>query len=181
MPSSYPTSIDTLPNPTPGTALNDSTTGLRHSDQHANANNAIVAVQTELGTVPSAGHASVAARLTVMDVLHFNFAVAETAAIAANDTSTQRVYGARTIVGVRASLKVAQTSGSVVTFDVKKNGTTIFSTKVTIDNTEKTSTTAAVAAVLSSTTLSDDDELSAVVHQIGDGTAKGASVLVLLA
>lgn len=81
-----------------------------------------------------------------------------------------------TLTSVRASLVTAQTSGSLLTVDVKKNGTTIFSTKPTFDNTEKTTLTAATLPVLSTTALSSDDEISFDVVQIGDGTAIGLKV-----
>jgi hypothetical protein len=77
---------------------------------------------------------------------------------------------------VRASLTNPQVSGSIFTVDITQNGTSIFSTLLTIDNTEKTSTTAATPAVLSATDLFDDDEIVVQVTQIGDGTATGLKV-----
>lgn len=83
-----------------------------------------------------------------------------------------------------ASLTVAQTSGSTFTVDINKNGTTIFTTRITIDNTEKTTATAAVAAVLTTapafTAFAKDDEVTIDLDQIGDGTAKGLKVLLLV-
>jgi hypothetical protein len=70
----------------------------------------------------------------------------------------------------RASLATASTSG-VPTIDINKNGTTIFSTKLTIDANEKTSTTAATPAVLSTTTFSDDDEITMDIDVAGTGAA----------
>lgn len=62
---------------------------------------------------------------------------------------------------VSASLTTAQASGAtLVTVDVKKNGTSMFSTKITIDNTEKTSETAATPAVLTATGIAYDDEIT---------------------
>jgi hypothetical protein len=83
------------------------------------------------------------------------------------------------ITGVRASLTTAQASGTIFTVDINANGTTILSTKITIDNTEKTSTTAAVQPVLSTTSLSDDTELTIDVDQIGDGTATGLKITLI--
>lgn len=77
---------------------------------------------------------------------------------------------------VRASLTVAQTSGSILTVDINKGGVSILSTKLTIDNTEKTSVTAAAAAVISDTAWSDDAEFTIDVDQVGDGTAQGLKV-----
>lgn len=92
---------------------------------------------------------------------------------------TFRAVGAFTLSAVRASLTTAQTSGSIITVDVKKNGTTIFTTKVTIDNGEKTSVTAATPSVLSTTSFADDDEITIIVDTIGDSTATGLKVAFL--
>lgn len=51
MATNYPTSLDSFSNPTSGSALNSPS----HSAQHANINDAMVQVQTKLGTTPSAG------------------------------------------------------------------------------------------------------------------------------
>ena len=59
MATNYPGSIDSLTNPSPGAAL----TSPSHSAQHANANDAIEAIETELGTTPKGSAASVKARL----------------------------------------------------------------------------------------------------------------------
>ena len=84
-----------------------------------------------------------------------------------------------TVTGVRASLSTAQTSGSIFTVDINEGGTSILSTKLTIDNTEKTSTTAATAAVISDSALADDAEITIDIDQIGDGTAKGLKVTLI--
>lgn len=84
-----------------------------------------------------------------------------------------------TITGIRASLTTAQTSGNIFTVDVNNNGSSILSTKITIDNNEKTSTTAATAPVVSSSSVSLDDELTVDIDQIGNGTATGLKVTIL--
>lgn len=84
-----------------------------------------------------------------------------------------------TLSAVRASLTTAQASGSILTVDINEGGTSILSTKLTIDNTEKTSTTAAAAAVISDTALADDAEITVDIDQIGDGTAKGLKVYLI--
>jgi hypothetical protein len=84
-----------------------------------------------------------------------------------------------TLSDVRASLTTAQTSGSIFTVDVNEGGTTVLSTKLTIDNTEKTSTTAATPMVISDTALADDAEITVDIDQIGDGTAKGLKVYLI--
>jgi len=77
----------------------------------------------------------------------------------------------------RASVNTAQASGSLITVDVNKNGTTILSTKLTIDNTEKTSVTAATPPVLSSDTIADDDEITVDIDAVDGATAaKGLKI-----
>jgi hypothetical protein len=84
-----------------------------------------------------------------------------------------------TLTAVRASLAIAQTSGSILTMDINEGGSTILSTKITIDNGEKTSTTAATPPVISDASLADDAEVTIDIDQIGDGTAKGLKVALL--
>jgi hypothetical protein len=84
-----------------------------------------------------------------------------------------------TITQVRVSLLVAQTAGSIITFDVNKNGTSILSTKLTIDNNEKTSLTATTAAVISTASVSNDDEITFDIDQVGTPEAKGAVITVI--
>ena len=76
----------------------------------------------------------------------------------------------------RASLTTVSSSGNPA-IDINKNGVSIFSTTLTIDANEKTSTTAATAAVLSTTTFADDDEITMDVDTAGTG-AKGLKVII---
>lgn len=92
---------------------------------------------------------------------------------------TFRTPCAMTVTAVRASLTTAQSSGSIFTVDINEGGTSILSTKLTIDNTEKTSTTAATPPVISDTSLADDAEITVDIDQIGDGTAKGLKVTII--
>lgn len=92
---------------------------------------------------------------------------------------TFRMPFAFTLSAVRASLTTPQTSGSIVTVDINEGGSSILSTKITIDNTEKTSTTAATAPVISDTSLADDAEITVDIDQIGDSTAKGLKVYLI--
>lgn len=90
-----------------------------------------------------------------------------------------RSYKAFTIASVRASLVTASSSGTV-TLDVRKNGTTIFSTPLTIDATEKTSVTAAVPAVISNASVANDDLIEIDIDGAGTG-AKGLVVTFISA
>jgi hypothetical protein len=83
------------------------------------------------------------------------------------------------VTEVRASLNVAQASGSILTVDINANATSILSTKLTIDNTETVSTTAAAAPVISTAVLSDGAFVSFDVDQIGNGSAKGLKVTLI--
>lgn len=78
----------------------------------------------------------------------------------------------------RATLDTAQTSGSIFTVDINEGGTSILSTKLTIDNGETSSTTAATAAVLSDTAIAEGGVISIDVDQVGDGTARGLNVII---
>jgi hypothetical protein len=90
--------------------------------------------------------------------------------VAGTNLAQFRAPFAGTLTRVRAALKTAATSGTV-TVDINENGTTVLSTKLTIDATEKTSTTAAVAAVISDTAIADDAEITIDVDDDGAGDA----------
>jgi hypothetical protein len=92
---------------------------------------------------------------------------------------TFRMPFAMTVTAVRASLTTAQASGTIFTVDINESGTSILSTKLTIDNTEKTSTTAATAPVISDTALADDAEITIDIDQIGNGTATGLKITLI--
>jgi len=77
------------------------------------------------------------------------------------------------VTGVGASLTTAQTSGDIITVDINDDSISILSTKITIDNTEKTSATAATAPVISSSTIAAGSVVTFDLDQIGDSTAKG--------
>lgn len=83
---------------------------------------------------------------------------------------TFRMPRAVTLTAVRASLTTASTSGTP-TVDINEGGTTILSTKLTIDANEKTSTTAATAAVISDSALADDAEMTIDIDVAGTGAA----------
>lgn len=95
---------------------------------------------------------------------------------------TFRIPYAFTLTDVRASLTTAQTSGSSLTVDVKKNGTSLFSIKPAFDNGEKSTLTGAgylFVGSASTASLADDDEITIDITQLGDGTAKGLKVMLI--
>ena len=81
-----------------------------------------------------------------------------------------RIPTACTVLGVGAYFDTAGT-GSITTIDINENGSTILSTKITIDATEKTSTTAATPAVISDNTIAADAILTFDIDGIASGTA----------
>lgn len=100
-----------------------------------------------------------------------------TALTAGTSLVTVRAPRAMTLTKIKASLTTASSSGNP-TFDVKKNGTSLFSTALTIDATEKTSETAATPAVLATTSIAADDELIFDITNAGTGAA-GAKITLL--
>lgn len=93
----------------------------------------------------------------------------ETTALTTGLKVTFRMPYAMTLVSVKASLTTAQASGNIFTVDITSNGTSIFSTLLTIDNSETTSGTAVTPAVLSTTSLSADAEIKISITQAGTG------------
>lgn len=91
---------------------------------------------------------------------------------------TFRVPYACTLTDVRASLTTASSSG-IPTFDINENGTSVLSTKLTIDANEKTSTTATTPVVISDSALADDAEITIDVDVPGTG-ATGAKITMYL-
>lgn len=91
---------------------------------------------------------------------------------------TIRAPSAFTLTAVRASVSTAPT-GATIIVDVNEAGTSVLSTKLSIDATEKTSTTAATAAVISDSAIADDAELTIDIDQIGS-TIAGAGLKITL-
>lgn len=114
--------------------------------------------------------------------------ITESFVIAVSDEETDLTTGtnkvkfrmpyAFTLSEVRASCTTAP-AGSTITVDINESGSTILSTKLTIDAGETTSETAATAAVISDTALADDAEISIDIDQVGSSTA-GAGLKVTL-
>lgn len=90
---------------------------------------------------------------------------------------TIRAPYAFTLTAVRASLTTASSSGTP-TVDINESGTTVLSTKLSIDANEKTSTTAASAAVISDSSIADDAEITFDIDTAGTG-ATGLKVWLI--
>lgn len=132
-----------------------------------------------LGLLDDADAASARTTLGLNDALIIACSDEATPLTTGTAKVTFRMPYAMTLTAVRANLKTAQVGGSIFTVDINDSGTTILSTKLTIDNGEKTSTTAATAAVISDTVLADDAEITVDIDQIGDGTAKGLKIALI--
>jgi hypothetical protein len=99
----------------------------------------------------------------------------ETTAITAGSAkATIRSPFAFTLTDVRANLNTASSS-AVPTVDINVSGTSVLSTKLTIDVNELTSVTAGTAAVISNGTIADDVVLTFDIDVAGTG-AKGLKV-----
>ena len=92
--------------------------------------------------------------------------------------STFRMPYAFTLSAVRASVTTAPT-GSTIIVNIKESGTTILSSRITIDPTEKTSVTAAAQPVISDTALADDAEITVDIDQVGS-TVAGTGLKITL-
>lgn len=84
--------------------------------------------------------------------------------------------------GLYAGLTVAQAAGVLVTVDVNVDGVSIFTTRLTFDNAEKTTITAATPAVYSAAFVTANRiipagaEVTIDVDQVGTALAKGLAV-----
>jgi hypothetical protein len=88
-----------------------------------------------------------------------------------------RMPYAMTLTAVRASLSTTSSSG-IPAIDINESGASIFSTTLTIDTGEKTSTTAATPAVISDANLADDAEITVDIDTAGTG-ATGLKITLI--
>ncbi len=82
------------------------------------------------------------------------------------------------ITEIICSVMTAQSSGSILTFNIKKNGVTLFTTKPTIDNTELSTLTAATPMSIFYTAMAKGDVLTFDIDQVGSG-GLGATVSII--
>jgi hypothetical protein len=97
----------------------------------------------------------------------------------ADDLAQIRMPFAFTLTEVRAFVNTAPT-GAALTFDIEESGSTILSTLITIDVSEKTSESAATPPVISDTALADDSIISFNCDQIGSSTAGAGAKIMLI-
>jgi len=84
------------------------------------------------------------------------------------------------IAGVIASLTTAGTGANLVTVDINEGGSTILSTKITLDATEKTSYSAATPVVISDTSLAFNAEMTVDIDQIDSGGVSAGLKIMLI-
>lgn len=175
MSTDYPAALDSFTNPTSGVHQDV----VPHAQQHTDINDAMEAVQAELGTTPSGSRSTVKARLDSMDVDRV-LCSAPGVAPSVGWVAGWPVWGARTLADFRGSARVAQTSGSVLRWEVKRNGTTVFTTKPTLDNTETTTVSSSAAHAFDSgqVAFADGDRIDFYIDQVGDGTARDLEAAV---
>jgi hypothetical protein len=102
-----------------------------------------------------------------------------TALTAATGVLTFRMPWAMTLTDLRASVTQAP-SGSTLVIDLNEDGTSVLSTKLSIDSGEETSVTAATGVVISDTSLANDAEITIDIDQVGSTTAgKGLKAFLI--
>ena len=84
------------------------------------------------------------------------------------------------VLGIKASLTTAGSTSGVTTIDVNEGGSTILSTKLTIDYGEKTSTTAATPPVISDTALAADAEITVDIDGLSGGADEAGLKITLI-
>lgn len=85
-----------------------------------------------------------------------------------------------TLTAIRATVTTAPTTSGTLTVDVNEGGTSILSTKLTIDVGEKTSTSAATPAVISDTELADESIITIDVDAVSGGATEAGLKVYLI-
>lgn len=99
-------------------------------------------------------------------------------------TGTSKAYFrmpyAMTLTEVRASLLTAGSTSGLTTIDINESGTTVLSTKLSIDFGEKTSETAATPAVISDSAIADDAEITIDIDAVTGGADEAGLIVTLI-
>lgn len=82
--------------------------------------------------------------------------------------------------GVRASLTGAGSTSGTTTIDINEGGSTILSTKCTIDYGDKTSVGASSAVVISDTSLADNAEITVDIDAVTGGADETGLKIILI-
>ena len=103
-----------------------------------------------------------------------------TALTTGNAKVTFRMPYAYTVTAVRASLTGAGGSSGTTTIDINEAGSTILSTKITIDYGDLTSVGASAAPVISDSALADNAQMTIDIDAItGDADETGLKVYII--
>lgn len=151
-------------------------------DSALNGGAGVFLILTRTNTAPTAAVGTNTTQVATTEFVNQNrsqglaFSDEATPITAAPDKLTLHWPYTTTFLEIWIELKTAQASGSIFTVDVHKNGTTILSTKLTIDNTEETSLTAATPPVISVSSVTKGDRITVDVDQVGNGTAVGGKI-----
>ena len=131
---------------------------------------------------PAAAYVTSSGQVTPDGITYFPISIG----VAASDETTDLTTGtakvtfrspyAFTLTEVRANVNTAPV-GSTLNIDINESGTTVLSTVITIDASEKTSESAATPPVISDSSIADDAEITIDIDQIGSSTAgKGLKI-----
>ena len=157
-----------------------------NADWNATSGDAQILNKPTLGTAAALDVGTTAGTVAAGD--DARFAVEDIYIIACSDETTALTTGtakatftmatAGTLTAVKATVTTAPV-GSDLIVDINEAGTSVLSTKLSIDDGEKTSETAATPPVISDSALADDAEITIDIDQVGSGTA-GAGLKVTL-
>lgn len=120
----------------------------------------------------------------VLNLVPVCFAIAFGDETTAHTTGTAVVtwnmpYG-MVLTDVKVSLVTAATGGTLFTVDLNEAGTTVLSTKVTLDASEKTSATAATPPVISDSAIAVDALMTVDIDAVGSTIAGAGGKIYLI-
>jgi len=128
MSSNFPNALDSLTNPTATDSLDSA--NVPHADQHANANDAIEAIESTLGTNPQGASATVKARLDALDTTVADKETPAGAQAKADDAKTSAISTASADATTKANAAqaAAQTFATNADTTVASNASSALST-----------------------------------------------------
>lgn len=164
------------------TALNTKQANIQWRDEGSNVGlSGEIVTYNIVGSTAALTNSGNIATLTITEPVSLVVAASdEVTPLTTGTKLTFRMPHAMALTGVKASLTTAQASGSLLTVDIREGGTTVLSTLITLDNTERTSTTAATLPVISDSSLADDSEITIVITQVGASTVAAGLKVTLL-
>jgi len=136
------------------------------------------AAALDVGTTAGTVAAGDDARFAVQDIYVIACSDETTDLTTGTATVTFRMPAAGTLTAVKATVTTAP-AGSNLIVDINEAGTSVLSTKLSIDAGEKTSKTAATPPVICDSALADDAEITIDIDQVGSDPA-GAGLKVTL-